>query len=273
MPSRLPTKMPLAGITSVTVAAAALLVAHDSPYLETRPAQKQNITYDSRALLEVDARLWQDPFSAVDDFELRENRHFALDADSQWSATQLQRGMAPSVSSSSVPPSAGKSFEQDRYGAPIGDLRREIDGLSKLPSGESSPNGVAALTVLAITMGGGPSVGGEEARRRERYAVVSALGATQYAPEDDEHMGYVVLHPDDVRAKRVADDSASGSAASQGGYRLPFEIFTQTGNSAHYSRHVLVLWIDDIALPKLGDRSGSWLTQVSALVASLAPCV
>ncbi len=46
--------------------------------------------------------------------------------------------------------------------------------------------------MLAVMMSGSHFVGAEEARRRTRYAVLSGLGELDYAPVDNEHIGYVV---------------------------------------------------------------------------------
>jgi len=48
------------------------------------------------------------------------------------------------------------------------------------------------LHVLIAMVNGGPYTGAEEQRRRQRYAIVSALGAVGYAPDDPERIGYVV---------------------------------------------------------------------------------
>ena len=71
MAQRKTTSIPVAGLTGLAVAAVAYIVVREGPYLETRPTQRPAVEHDSPSLLQVDARLWQDPFSAIDEFEFR----------------------------------------------------------------------------------------------------------------------------------------------------------------------------------------------------------
>jgi hypothetical protein len=285
MPSKQSNTLPIAGVASIAVAAAALVFTHDVPYLDTRPAENHYAMYDLTALEQVDARLWQDPFTAVDEFEVKESARVKFDADSQ--RDQAARSGIPAATvtlltaASGIPntPPSAPAFTRARYGKQIGDLIARIRKLA-IPTSTQLP-AESALTILAVTMAGNSSIGAEEARRRERYAVVSALGAADFAPTDDEHIGYVVLHYRDGNLETAEPEGASDgkesvatskSADGDTSFRLPFEIFDSVAKSGHEpARHVMVWWVDDAALSAI-TRSRNWLKEIGKLLKRLAPC-
>jgi hypothetical protein len=117
---------------------------------------------------DIDARLWQDPFSAV--VKAREQADSAGYRNSASKAGSAhprhsRRGAAP-------------------VRAPRG-LKNEIAAAAaSLPSGSS-------VIVLGVLVYGSSFVGAEEYRRRTRYAILSALKTGSYLPSDAEHIGYV----------------------------------------------------------------------------------
>ncbi|MBU1664729.1 MAG: hypothetical protein KKG92_04925, partial [Gammaproteobacteria bacterium] len=137
-----------AGVTTWSPFLLALMLALGAiftpwPLIGTRPDQPV-AGVDSVGVQQAEARLWQDPFSAV-------ARH------------------------------------QDKH---PGD-GHALDWLSEQAGKKCGANEDCTVAALGILLPGSPYVGAEEFRRRIRYAVVSALGAAGYAPEDAEHIGYV----------------------------------------------------------------------------------
>ncbi len=63
-------------------------------------------------------------------------------------------------------------------------LRRQI--------AEHSPNGCRPI-LLPVFTGGGSYSEDRESRLRSRYAVISALGESGYVPEDEDHLGAIVI--------------------------------------------------------------------------------
>jgi hypothetical protein len=286
------TNLPIAGLATAAIAAAAVLFVGDTPYLEIRPSQKQVVDYDRRAVQRVDARLWQDPFAAVGDFEKKEGLRLKSNADSEKNEATA-RSLAPMVIGTS-PGNGYSPFLANRFGVSLCSIFDKISALArpdKSPSDKNQELGSRStppLTILAVTMQASPSVGGEETRRRERYAVVSALGAADFVPDDDEHIGYLVLHQDDLDRRRfemkdgrchvlrdnatTGDDTTVEDRSQEPVIRLPFEVFDKGKNSNPLlSENVLVLWVDESVV--FDDSRYNWLTQFQQMIKQMAPCL
>lgn len=249
--------LPIAGLVGVAMAAVAVLAAHDSPFLSTRPAEPARAAYDSVATQRVDARLWQDPFSAVEDFERRELARRTFDREA--ARVESPDDASPAKKVASTPP----LFTAQRYGVSVQEFRKLV-----------APSGVAAAKdpdplVLPVLMAGSHFVGAEESRRRIRYAVVSALAELGYAPADSEHIGYVVAKP-----------NASPPAAPP--VRIPFEVFrfepsretasaTEPDRLPPAQKTVVLMWVDDIALAAQ-DPGGSWFDSLAHLLSTVGAC-
>ncbi len=159
------------------------------PLIGARPDQPV-AGVDSVGVQQAEARLWQDPFSAV-------TRH------------------------------------QDKH---PGD-GHTLDWLSEQARNKCGASEDCTVATLGILLPGSPYVGAEEFRRRIRYAVVSALGAAGYAPEDAEHIGYVEpglpkLLPFEWHARATSD----GLSITK--------------------RHILLLWLDEAALGQRPQEGG-----------------
>ncbi|HLM11298.1 MAG TPA: hypothetical protein VK362_02885, partial [Reyranella sp.] len=128
-----------------------------------RQAETDTAKRPHRAEPPVDARLWEDPLTAL-------ARYRERCADSGSTA-------APRTGPGCRPPS-------------------DANGLKEF-FGEN-PKG---LTVIAAMVPGAALVGGEETRRRTRYAVLAGLNAEGYVPDDSEHMRLMRVR----RCERFAD--------------------------------------------------------------------
>jgi hypothetical protein len=264
-----PSNLPIAGLAGIAAASLALLIAHDSPFLATRPPESAQAIYDFAAPQRVEARLWQDPFSAVESFERQEAQRMKFDAKAASLFNSTQRGTGASTPSKTTGADGPESaFETVRFGMPLAAFPGYLSELRN-PGGEP-----ASLGVLAVMMSGSHFVGAEEARRRSRYAVVSALGELDYAPMDNEHIGYVMVS--------LAERQGGGEPASRhASMRMPFEAFKSAtdppagaSGSRALPRNVLVLWVDDVALNAPGSQ-GEWVQRLRKLLAllGLSPCV
>ena len=81
--------------------------------------------------------------------------------------------------------------------------------------------------VLAVALPGAPYPEAAETRRRLRYAVLAALHAANYAPEDEKHIGYwrtekiLAQKPDDKKEPDAASpDAVSRDAVSKAAARI-----------------------------------------------------
>ncbi|MEM1450018.1 MAG: hypothetical protein AAGI22_12955 [Planctomycetota bacterium] len=129
----------------------------DSPYKSARPADGPSTPANrSPRDFEVTARLWEDPLGAVASLASEENA--------------TTEGDDSSPASTNAPRST--------------DTLRSFDGLVERIE-RLFPRGVEngrSLTILPVLIPGGRFAAQAEARRRERYAVLSALGRLDYVP-------------------------------------------------------------------------------------------
>ncbi len=160
------------------------------PLLGARPDQPL-AGVESVGAQQAEARLWQDPFSAV-------ARH------------------------------SGKNPDDGHT----------MDWLGEQAARKCGDEADCAVSALGVLLPGSPYVGAEEFRRRVRYAVVSALGAAGYTPEDAEHIGYV-----EPGVPRL----------------LPFEWHMRetNGDAGVARRHILLLWLDEAALGQRPREGGA----------------
>jgi hypothetical protein len=118
---------------------------------------------------DVEAREWEDPFTAV---------AAARSADAR---------AQPAKSDQSSPSTA----------EPIDDLNRLRDDVRTHPHDP--------LLVLGVMVPGAPYADDVENRRRTRYAVLAGLSSSGYAPDDNEHVGYTSLAlPPDTASREIA---------------------------------------------------------------------
>ncbi|ROH88226.1 hypothetical protein ED236_01790 [Pseudomethylobacillus aquaticus] len=165
------------------------------PLSSYRPTP-ENSVLRHQSIQSVDARLWQDPFAAIRSAESRSAR------------------------------TACEASTKDDCPADA-----DIAWLSSLRSQYGDQH---ALT-LGVMVSGGAAVGDNEARRRARYAVLSALQVQGYSPEDAERIGQVRIAPG------TAPSSCSSVPAS-----IPFEWLSQ--DNAVTAKKILLLWLDERAI-------------------------
>ena len=206
----------------------------------------------------VEARLWEDPFSAL-------NRYRA----------KLKELCAGDVGPNGVrraDPRCARGEESDA------DFRQHFK------------DGAENLTVIAAMLPGAAFIGVEEARRRVRYAVLAGLNAEGFVPEDSEHMGLLYVRPCEKLYGcdvEIGDFMGSNNAPPQTwdaalkalmGNRhllkqalapppprmdILYETLSSRGGTAGQRRRVVVLWIDDTAVPP------RWLSALAILLADV----
>jgi hypothetical protein len=140
-------------VLGVLVALALANVVGPMPYSGSRPDFVEKTAADHRAVQDVEARLWQDPFAAV--ARHRDEHPEAL-------------GLGPEG-----------PVESAIHTHTVDGLRTSIGTRS------------GSFLVMPLLVFGGRHADEIEARRRVRYAVVAGLGASGFNPEDPEHIGYV----------------------------------------------------------------------------------
>ena len=266
------------GLIIALLAAMGILGLVQAPLKPERPAEPKaglRVVGDQ----DVDARLWQDPFAAVDD---------ARQADKSPATSrsiEVAENGIPSALTHCRPPKAtvegsstdGGSSRRPPGPDPGGRSRRVISssaatsgntglsneggagnqGASNLGRSTFTRHSLAELRcqiagrltddgsviVLGVMVSGGPSTGAAESRRRRRYAAISALMQEELEPQDSAHIGYVEI-------------AQSGLPPF-----VPYEWFSPVDSGA--KRDLLLLWLDDDTLA--ARTTSTWTTTRSPL--------
>jgi hypothetical protein len=189
----------------------------------TRPPEREKAQAASGSALEIEARLWEDPF-------------YALRRHEQERIARCQSAKGPGATP--------QLCDDARLRA-----RRDPNALR----GELDQPG---QRVLAVLVPGNPFVGAEEARRRTRHAVLDALQFDGFEPDHAEQIGLLDFDPRHLRADGVA---ASGPPAIR--MQVPYERLSRRRSLlaadavAGLADGVTVLWIDEQALPSPKPRA------------------
>ncbi|MDP3589580.1 MAG: hypothetical protein Q8R54_03470, partial [Methylobacter sp.] len=206
--------LPIPALTSIVVALAAVLAHQLNPLDSPRPIVPKDMSSEYVNIQNVNARLWQDPFSAVSD------------------APAPQEKDGNKVCSSSLSTEQADIKCKHTFNA----LANSIANMSR-----NNPN----VTVLGVMVPGGSYAENVEYRRRTRYAVLSGLAVKEYAPKDSEHIGYVERSKIDKNNQVDKEDvELKYSKMTSMPEKIPFEWFKADKDN---QSPVLVLWLDDEA--------------------------
>ncbi|SEL23903.1 hypothetical protein [Nitrosovibrio tenuis] len=136
---------------------------------------------------------------------------------------------------------------------------------------------ISNLRVLPVFVDGSPYVNGGESRLNDRYAVVSALGATDYVPESGEYIRFFKWNRDKKNNINTKTGTRIRTGADEIETLIPAELYFPNAKfrDEPYGKHVLVLWLkeqdagpeplmflDDLleSLEKAFDKHGSKIT-------------
>ena len=203
---------------------------------QLRPPEKERAQTSLTAELEVDARLWEDPFAALRRYEAER-------------AERCDKARKQSASTLDCTASGADARRPESLR-----LRLDRDGDKDLSQ---------SAVVLALVPGN-PFVGAEEGRRRTRYAILAGLQAQDYVPDNAERIGLLEFDISKLSDAGVAEPgkpekSPDGAATPK--FVVPFEMLSERRlqrdsegpvdappRQRRYQQ-VAVLWIDETALP------------------------
>jgi len=190
--------LPLAGVATLLALAGAVFF-YQSPLKTSRPID-QEAEKKVASHTRVQSRLWQDPFEAVETHRLQKREHHNLEK----------------AYGENSPDFRSTSFE---------DLIENI----------KAAGGLSRFRILPVFVDGSPYANGMESRLKDRYAVVSALGAAGYMPESGEYIRYFSW-----------PYSLSGSKTKTN-MIIPVERFLPDANTRMLWNEpdVLILWLKD----------------------------
>ena len=232
----------------------------------------------------VEARLWEDPFDALRR-HLERLKEICPNTSDGGSGTNLGFSGGFALKVVSTAPRAADARCQDGQADNPQTFKDRIDQ--------------SGVTIIAAVLPGGTFVGSEEARRRNRYAVLAGLNVAGYVPDNSQRMGLLrmprcgsfgdcpaadaTVQGDDK--KPLSNVMASGNNAvpapppapssetAKPSPSLMMDMVYETlrarvsgaGDAAARQRRVVVLWIDDSLF---GPR---WLSKLAIVLTKLTP--
>ncbi len=203
-------------IVAIIVAASAFLIQKEAPLEGARP-NAQETAFHGYAYHDISARLWQDPFGAVEKNLTREATGNACDTPDKRARTDVPKGAKGKAAAPSTLPVQTPEFEHIEH--------------IKL---ERRSRADEQTLVLPVMVSGAPYAEDVEFRRRLRYAVVSALARKRFQPADAQHIDYYracVTGSDDRPIKTI----------------VPYEWFDRepSKEGSNDPRSILILWINE----------------------------
>ena len=219
-------------IVMVVLLAAGVLVKN-VPLESARPTDPERVKSVPTSQQDVEARLWQDPFAAVEKHE---------EGSKQDLTPKANVPMMPFTRYIFTTPPAPHTPEV---------LSKRIQELHEIKHD---------ATIVAVSVFGGSFNEAAESRRRSRFAVVSALGFHEYHPVLSEALGY--FHIDLPKPKSESkSESKSELEPETINLTVPYEWFETRDKSSN----VLVLWLNE---DKFSNKP---LTKLNDLITELTP--
>ena len=184
----------------------------------SRPVLDSKIHHHHLDEEDVDARLWQDPFQAVDQSVKAHQKEHGHDSE--------------------FPTSRWLKFKKN--------LKLKKKPLKEKPGDPNKPDDPkesGKILVLGIMVSSGSYFVDSEDRIRTRYAVVSGLMSAGYRPATSEYIGYL----EGKNWSHVHGKMSHHYAHHHMPFRVPYEWFERidTNDENKQERLVLVLWLDD----------------------------
>src|SRR4029453_1993486 len=208
-----------------------------SPLITSRPEGTKRNMAGTLGTQDVEARLWQDPFEAL-----------------ELAGVTTLRAQDVNVLVSKNPELTLKGTVSIPYEHDIKQLMRQID--VRYQGWNPEVTGVKAeiplskqVQVILAMVSGGPYAEDVESRIRSRVALMAALGTAGYRSEDEDQIGYVTAS---WPLQLFRDQSGSLTPEGWSKLIMPYEWFrrrihhTDSAKSVSpKSNYVLVIWLRD----------------------------
>ncbi|MGH8762615.1 MAG: hypothetical protein ACREUR_05215 [Nitrosospira sp.] len=200
-------RLPLAGLLALFTIAGGLFIYQDIPLKTARPIDKEKASNNFPEKNLVQARLWQDPFEALETHRLKEEKRLK---------------------------------EADLKDAPY-----TPDNLIKSINTMKEPGARRDLHIMPVFVDGSPYTVGSETRLNDRYAVVSALGAAGYVPESGEHIRFFEWSREEKEEAKLKRWATTKKAPDGRTIFVPVELFNPKAKFGKNGRNVLVVWLKE----------------------------
>lgn len=255
--------IPWGGVAVVVMFLASVSYYTPRPFESMRPAQQEK-AQELQVVpgLEIDARLWEDPFSAYKRHRVQAKEREALEAPADCEPAE-KLGAVLSEPPGTCPLQKGISSKRKPVSSAMA---------TRAASGAVAPRASRKTLLIGVLVPGESVVGAEEYRRRARYAVLSGLHAEGYVARDPGHMGSLTVN---MQTGESPCGPATGDARTEARVVVPFEVLDarpwvsdrqdkRKENTQPYGK-VAMLWLNEGAL--LGNR----LDRLRCLVERVSP--
>jgi hypothetical protein len=190
---------------------------------------------------EVPARLWEDPFTAV---ARHEEQNGGGESDSTGTTSDDWRDLATSPREGVNAPTRPAGPERRTKPVPSG-LEQLKAAVEERRTDESDS---VRLLVLPVFVPAGASAVSVEKRRRQRYAVLSAMAAASLVPETRDHIGLLRTTWDSNQTGPALVSENSPGPAALDEIQVPFEWLERDPNigresSVYKTKWAVLLWI------------------------------
>ncbi|VAW55241.1 hypothetical protein MNBD_GAMMA06-1028 [hydrothermal vent metagenome] len=254
----------LPGIALVFVALG-LFVFSENAFVPTRPDVSSELSSTAEG---VRARLWQDPFEAVEahkkskhttGIERQVQRLKSNVANQAMYQNQQHRICNPGLTIKAVKDFASFQKKDDikhkekmnklavdliqSSAHSVDELRCQIQ---RKYGEKSSSNEGTDLHILAVMVSGGSYAENRETRLRSRYAAISALSTANYFPNDAESIGYIDFAD---LCNRSLEDYPLDFEYCDWPATMPYEWYVNTAvhgeDDTNRAENLLILWLND----------------------------
>ena len=197
------------------------------PLEGSRPPTAETVYPHPGTFQDVDARMWEDPFDAVQRYRKREDTEQRADEE-----RRQRQSLVRAVQCLSTP--AREECKKGPEDAASEVYRRRAENLKE----EQSLRGWLAkgnATLMVVTVTGAPYGMAGEFRRKQRYAILSGLHLAGFEPFDPEHIGFIDFE-DEAGDLKLPMPSI-----------LPYEVFYRR-TAAGDTENLVVAWFNEDVL-------------------------
>ena len=198
------------------------------PLEGSRPPSPETLYRHPGSLQEVDARMWEDPFDAVERYRKRDQSEQRGAEERKQRQSLVEAVKCLSARSKEDCNTTLKDTVSSEGYQRRADQLAEESSLRKLLTNPNS-------TLVVVTVTGAPYGMASEWRRKQRYAILSGLHLAGFEPFDPEHIGFVEFED---AARDVARPLPS---------ILPYEVFYRR-TPAGETENLMVAWFNEDVL-------------------------
>ena len=231
-------QFPLPGIALVLLVLG-VFVFTDNPFNPTRPDVDTDLTATAE---DVRARLWQDPFEAVEEHKRTKHEKPVTRVSNKNSSRYFKNKIYQDPQHRICNPE-NVPLKEELLAHTFGELECQIEKDAR-----------SDVHILTVMVPGGIYAEDHETRIRSRYALVTALSKADYIPRDAEHIGYMdfsgLCQSALYKGLSVTGDKHDSVKYCDWPATIPYEWFISKEkiDGKLVEKSVLVLWLDESSI-------------------------